>query len=298
MTAQLTDGIAGDHVWAERYDRDLTDIFAIQDEISKAIVDALKVRLLPQEKKAIENRGTGNVDAYNLYLMARQLWIDGAYANARNIETIIRICEKAVALDPAYAQAWALMALAQAELRFWLGMDVDASPAAEHALSINPDLPEPRCVKARYFEHEGRIAEANEQIETALQTDAESWEVNREAARLMFRQARLREAAQFFEKASELMSSDFHSTAMLQTCYGSLGPSEMLRRTAERCRPIGGCAAQGSRERRCLGRWSYIASYSWRAGEGERLGPACTSARPRQPIHGLQFGLRLLRLYR
>ena len=72
----------GDHVWAERYDRDLTDIFAIQDEISKAIVDALKVKLLPEEKKAIEKRGTTNAEAYNLYLMARQYWIDGDFGES------------------------------------------------------------------------------------------------------------------------------------------------------------------------------------------------------------------------
>src|SRR5690242_6251077 len=60
ITAQLIDGETGDHIWAERYDRDLTDIFAIQDELSKAIVEALKVKLLPEERKAIENRGTEN----------------------------------------------------------------------------------------------------------------------------------------------------------------------------------------------------------------------------------------------
>ena len=72
ITAQLIDGAAGDHVWAERYDRDLTDIFALQDEISEAIVTALKLKLLPEEKKAIERRGTDSVEAYDLYLMARQ----------------------------------------------------------------------------------------------------------------------------------------------------------------------------------------------------------------------------------
>ncbi len=66
ITAQLIDGAEGDHVWADRYDRDLDDIFAIQDEISKAIVEALKIKLLPQEKKAIEQRGTTNAEAYNL----------------------------------------------------------------------------------------------------------------------------------------------------------------------------------------------------------------------------------------
>src|SRR5690349_8856121 len=72
ITAQLIDGESGDHLWAERYDRDLEDIFAIQDEISKAIVSALKLKLLPEEKKALEQRGTTNAEAYNLYLLARQ----------------------------------------------------------------------------------------------------------------------------------------------------------------------------------------------------------------------------------
>src|SRR5260221_5849549 len=70
ITAQLIDGAAGDHIWADRWDRDLTDIFAIQDEISQAIVGALKLKLLPEGKQANERRGTDNVDAYNLYLMA------------------------------------------------------------------------------------------------------------------------------------------------------------------------------------------------------------------------------------
>src|ERR1041384_2000112 len=74
ITAQLIDGANDSHLWAERYDRDLNDIFAIQDEISHAIVDALKVKLLPEEKKAIEQHGTENVDAYNLFLMARQTY--------------------------------------------------------------------------------------------------------------------------------------------------------------------------------------------------------------------------------
>ena len=77
ITAQLIDGANDSHVWAERYDRDLNDIFAIQDEISHAIVDALKVKLLPEEKKAIEQHGTENVDAYNLYLLARQSYATG-----------------------------------------------------------------------------------------------------------------------------------------------------------------------------------------------------------------------------
>jgi adenylate cyclase len=95
INAQLINGETGDHVWAERYDRDLEDIFAIQDEISKAIVAALKLKLLPEEKKAIERRGTENVEAYNLYLLARQYWISGNHGDPRREERVMRICLRA-----------------------------------------------------------------------------------------------------------------------------------------------------------------------------------------------------------
>jgi adenylate cyclase len=235
ITAQLIDGAGGGHVWAERYDRDLTDIFAIQDEISHAIVAALKLKLLPEEKKAIENRGTASVDAYNLYLKARQHWIGGVYGDVGKDQAIVRLCKQAVALDPNYAQAWALMALGQAELRFWHGMpSEDALPAAERALSLNPQLAEARCVKARYLEQAGREKEANDEVKAALLVDPESWEVNREAARLLFRDGRFREAIPFFEKASDLMSGDFHSPGMLLSCYRGVGDDTGLRGAAER----------------------------------------------------------------
>ena len=100
ITAQLIDGKAGDHLWADRFDRDLTDIFAIQDEISKEIVRALKMKLLPEEEEAIEARGTDNAQAYNLYLMARQQWVGGSWGNSRRDEIIVRICKQAVTLRP------------------------------------------------------------------------------------------------------------------------------------------------------------------------------------------------------
>jgi adenylate cyclase len=234
ITAQLIDGRSGGHLWADRYDRDLTDIFAIQDEISKAIVDALKIKLLPEERDAIASRGTESVDAYNLFLKARQQWISGTYGTVRRDESIVRLCSQAVALDPSYAHAWALMALAQAELRFWHGnSEHDPLPAAERALALDSKLPEAMCVKARFLEQEGRSNEASRLIETALQLDGDSWEVNREAARLLFREKRFAEAIPFFEKAMELMSNDFHSGDILMDCYSSLGDNRALRRVAQ-----------------------------------------------------------------
>ncbi len=232
ITAQLIDAATGGHVWADRYDRDLTDIFEIQDEISKAIVAALRLKLLPEEKKAIEARGTSNIEAYNLYLMARQQWISGDYTDVRRDEAIVRICKQALSFDANYAQASALMALAQSQLRLRHGRDVDALPAAERALSINPDLAEAHCVKAQFLEEQGKQEEANEEIEIALRLDPESWEVNREAARLMFRQRRIKAAASYFEKAAELMESDWHSPTMLVTCYQSLADESAMMNAA------------------------------------------------------------------
>ena len=219
ITAQLIDGAKGDHVWAARYDRDLTDIFEIQDEISNAIVEALKVKLLPAEKKAIESRGTTDVEAYNLYLMARQQWISGTVGNPRREESIIRLCRQATLLDPDYPQAWALMAIAQLELRFVHGREENALTAAERALEISPALPEAHCIKARYLEEEGDAEEAERQMRTALRLGPDSWEVNREVARMLFRHGRIEEAIPYFEKAASLMETDWHNPLMLSTCY-------------------------------------------------------------------------------
>ncbi|HJP67963.1 MAG TPA: TIR domain-containing protein [Sphingomicrobium sp.] len=232
ITAQLIDGGKGDHVWAARYDRDLTDIFAIQDEISKAIVDALKVKLLPEEKKAIESRGTLSVDAYNLYLMARQHWISGNFGDPRREEAIVRLCKQATLLDPNYAQAWGLMGLAQLDLRFMHGQEQNALPAAERALEINPNLPEAHCIKARYLEEDGRAEDAERQMRTALKLDPDSWEVNREIARMLFRHGRIRDAIPFFEKAASLMESDWSNPMMLITCYDSIGDQVQLQNAA------------------------------------------------------------------
>jgi len=232
ISAQLVAGDTGRHLWAERYDRDLTDIFEIQDEISHAIVKALELKLLPEEKKAIEARGTSNAEAYRFYLMARQQWIGGTFGDVKRDEAIARICQQAVTLDSNYAEAWALMAIAQAELAFWHGKDVNGLPAAERALSIKPELPEALCVKARYLEEEGDQEQANALIDAAIRGNPESWEVNREAARMHFREGHIAEALPYFERAAALVSSDYYNPVMLMTCYIALGDEQASKRAA------------------------------------------------------------------
>ncbi|HSQ94675.1 MAG TPA: TIR domain-containing protein [Croceibacterium sp.] len=234
ITAELIDCRNNEQLWGDRYDRELDDIFAIQDEISKAIVAALQLKLLPKEKKAIEQRGTSNSEAYNLYLMARQHWISGNDGDSRRDEIVVRICRQALAVDPNYAKAWALMALAESELRFRHDRKIDPLPAAEKALELDPNLPEAYCVKARYLaDEEGRRDEALEQIETALRLDPESWEANKEAAILNFRQGRISEAVPYFEKAAALVEGDYRSSGLLMSCYHGLKDVAQLRRAAE-----------------------------------------------------------------
>ena len=234
ITAQLIDGSSDSHVWAERYDRDLNDIFALQDEISHAIVDALKVKLLPEEKKAIERHGTENVDAYNLYLLARQSYTTGFEGDSRRNEAIIRLCQRAVEIDPNYAEAWALIAMAEMLLRSTVDRGGDGGlAAAERALELNADLAEAHAVKARIFSEEKRHDEASREIETALRLDPESHQVNKCAALLRFRQQRLEESVRYFEKAVALEDGDFGAAGMLITCYLALGNPEAARRSAK-----------------------------------------------------------------
>jgi len=236
ITAQLIDGATGDHVWAERYDRDLTDIFAIQDEISKAIVAALRVKLLPTEKKAIEQRGTTSAEAYNLYLMARQYWVTGNHGDIRREERVVRICRRATEIDPNYARAWALMAIAQSNLRFGFNAETeldDGVEAGERALALDPSIAEAHCPKARRLFEQNRFEEADEEIAAALEIDPDSWEVNKEAARILFRQRRIEEATRHFEKAAAVMETGFHSWGMLFTCYQALDDKANVQRAAQ-----------------------------------------------------------------
>jgi adenylate cyclase len=233
ITAQLIDGATGDHVWAQRFDRDLTDIFAIQDEISKAIVEALKVKLLPDEKKAMENRGTTNVEAYDFYLMAREYWVSGTEGDPRRYEIILRYCNTAVGIDPGYARAWALIALTQSDMhRKDVAIEETGLAAAEKALALDPSLAEPHCVIADFLAKQGRFAEADRETEIALSLDPDSWEVNREAALISYRQGRFAESIQRFEKAASLMDNDYRSASMLLSGARAVGDSKTAERAA------------------------------------------------------------------
>jgi adenylate cyclase len=233
ISAQLIDGATGSHVWAERYDRDLNDIFSLQDEISQAIVAAMKLKLLPQEKKAIAQRGTTNAEAYKFLLMARQQYL-GGINDARRLDAVIRLCQRAVELDPDYAVAWALMAAAQ-RVGTYFGQHTDSGlVAAERALSLDSNLAEAHAARAGALLADGDSDGALQEVDIALRLDPESWDVNREAARLHYRLRHFDQAIRYFEKAASCLDSDWSSCNMLISCYMAVGDDASANEAARR----------------------------------------------------------------
>jgi adenylate cyclase len=232
ITAQLIEANQDSHVWAERYDRDLDDIFAVQDEISRAIVDALKLKLLPEEKVAIARRGTDSAEAYDLYLMARRHMISGNTDRA-TLEKVVRLATRAAEIDPGYALPWVLIGVAQSSLYSRHGQTgEDGWAAAERALALDDNLAEAHAVRGRLLLFRDRSDEADVEIATALRLDPESFEVNLCAANHAFRQRRYEDAIRYYAAAAALMETSFSPPTMLLSCYRAVGDREGRERAA------------------------------------------------------------------
>jgi adenylate cyclase len=231
ITAQLISAANDSQVWGERYDRDLNDIFALQDEISKAIVAALKLTLLPEEKHALEQRGTTNPDAYKLYLMARQFWL---LDNERNNEIVVRICKRVIEIDPAYAQAWATMALAQWNM-FWRGdSGDDGERAAATALRLDPSLADSHAAMGAAHRSKGRYEEGLASCQSALQLEPHSYVGNRIAGLCCLGLRRYDDAITYFELAAAAMESDFTASTFISQAYKAKGDAERMKSAARR----------------------------------------------------------------
>ena len=234
ITAQLIDGATGGHIWAERYDRDLNDIFALQDEISQAIVGALRVRLLPAERGAIQQRGTTNADAYNLYLMARGKYLSGNNQGPQRSQAVVRLCQRAVSLDASYARAWALMASAQGASHYIYGEAETGYAAAEKALGLDPDLAEAHAVKAKVLCDRGWRTEAEAELKIALRLDPNSYDVNMSAGFYSYRGRELADARAYYERASQAPEATFDCFGMLVSVYAALADPESMKGAAHR----------------------------------------------------------------
>jgi len=228
ITAQLIDAANGGHVWAERYDRDLSDIFAVQDEISKAIVTALRLRLAPEEKRAIEKRGTTNPDAYKFVLMARS-YIN--HSSAENAPIIQRLYERAVQIDPDYAMAWSKLARLKMEQP---GELETGREIAERALRLEPDSAEAHAAMSQYHLHKRDFDKAIAECELALRLDPDSFEVNNAAAQAFLQLGRYQDALDCYVRASNVIEGDWSNLAMAVQCYQGMGDLEGAKAMAAR----------------------------------------------------------------
>src|SRR6267378_1148101 len=234
VTGQLINSKDGTHIWAERFDRDLTDIFAIQDEITHAIVEQLKVKLLPQEKKSIGQAPTDNVEAYTYYLRGRQFM---QRHSKSNYQLARRMFARAVDLDPLYARAYAGIADCDSFLflHYHLEAGIDSILATSaKALALDNRLAEAHASRGLALslgqQHEEAIAE----FEEAIGLDPNSFEAHYFYARACVTQGKLERAAALFERAAENKPDDFQALCLLIPMYRSLGRQQEMERAARR----------------------------------------------------------------
>jgi adenylate cyclase len=222
VTGQLISAKDGGHVWAERFDRDLTDIFAIQDEITQAIVEQLKVKLPLQEKKSIERAPTDNVEAYTYYLRGRDFL---HRTSKRYIELARRMFAKAIDLDPNFARSYAgiascdafLYTLYQVEISLEGILDMSAK-----ALALDNRLAEAHAARGAALSAARQFDEADTEFEQALALDPNSFEAQYWYARHAFAQGKMIRALELLERAAKINPADYKPPALLIQVYRSL----------------------------------------------------------------------------
>src|ERR1700720_3634981 len=223
VTGQLINGKDSGHVWADRYDRDLTDIFAIQDEITHAIVEQLKVKLLPQEKKSIGKAPTANVEAYTYYLRGRQF----LHRHSKSYYQLARrMFTKAIELDPNYARAYAGIADCDAFLYMVYQVDVPLEgilDTAAKALALDSNLAEAHTARGVALSVARKFEEANADLEGALTLDPNSFEAHFLYARPAFQQGKIARAVELLERAAEINPADYKPPALMIHMVRSLG---------------------------------------------------------------------------
>src|SRR5438874_3076774 len=208
VTAQLIDARTDTHQWAERFDRELADVFAIQSEIAKAIADQLQAKLSPQEKARVEEIPTGNTEAYVFYLRANQI--------ARNPDTLLedykaaeQLYVQAIELDPNFTLAHAHLASTCAEIfHFQEPLDrwkTKARSEAEIALRLQPNLAEAHFALGQciyWMDHD--YDRALEQFEIASRLSPSNGDVGRLIAAIKRRQGKWEESLQAYEKVAKI----------------------------------------------------------------------------------------------
>ncbi len=224
ITAQLVNVADGYQLWSERYDREMEDVFAIQDDISQAIVKALRVILSEDEKKAIEKSRTENVEAYEFYLRGRQFFHQ---LRRKSLEYARQMFNRAIELDPDYALAHAGVADCCSLLYTYFDARESnlrqADLASQRALELEPELAEAHVARGISSWLGKRFEEAEQEFETAMRLDPKLFEAPYFFARARKSQGRFAEAVKLFERASAVRPEDFQAPSLLASSLESLG---------------------------------------------------------------------------
>jgi non-specific serine/threonine protein kinase len=238
LTAQLIETRSGHTVWAERYDRQMEDVFAIQDELAQNIARALQVMLTEKEKRAIQKAPTADVRAYDYYLRGRQFFYQ---FRKKGFEFARQMFNRAIQIDPKYARAYAGIADCCSFLyTYWHASEAnlkDADEFSRKALELDPELAEAHASRGLALSLNKRFEEASQQFETAIRLNPKLFEAYYFYARSRFSEGKLAEAAAMFEKASAVNPDDYQSLALVTGVYTGLGrkddAQEARRRSLE-----------------------------------------------------------------
>ncbi len=240
ITTQLIKVSDGYHLWSQRFDRQLKDVFAIQDELAEATVEALRGVLTDGEKQALKTIRTTDPQAYDLYLRGRYRFYQ---KRRRSLAAACQLFRRAIEIDPGFGLAYAGIADSCSFSYLWWGKDDDlreATRASRTAVELEPRLPQARASRGLALSTAKRYEEAEREFEAALRLDPEAFEPLYLFGRMRFAQGRLEQAADLFARASEARSEDYQTLALLALAYRGLERDaevpEVMRRCVARAR--------------------------------------------------------------
>jgi serine/threonine protein kinase/Flp pilus assembly protein TadD len=224
VSVQFINIANGYQLWSERYDREIEDVFAIQDEIAQNIVKALRVVLSEDEKKAIEKMPTENIEAYDYYLRGRKFF----HQHRRtSIEFARQMFTRAIEIDPEYALAHAGIADCCSILYMYFDARESnlkqADSASKKALQLDPDLAEAHSARGLAFSLSKQYEPAMKEFETAMRLDPKLYEAPYFYGRACLAQGMWFEAAPLFEKAAALRPEDYQAPTFLAAAFGGQG---------------------------------------------------------------------------
>ncbi len=227
VTVQLIDVANGYHRWSQRYDRNLEDVFAIQDEIAESVATALRGILTPREKEALRGPETAAVEVYEYFLRGRRLF---RRFDRVSIEGAKRMFERAIELDPTYARAHAGLADVHSQFFEWWGAtseDFDAADrASQKALELAPDSDEAHASRGRVLAARRQYEEAEKEFQKAIENNPNAFDAYYQYARTCFAWGRVERSAELFTKAGEVRQEDFQSMILLCQSLRMLGRAQ------------------------------------------------------------------------